>query len=92
MITDDNNNNNNGHLQWQTCTGPKCLQILYTCTYFQNSMHTTQECVRAHTHTHLYIRVMALKKRVYKKRVFKEELKKLRGRMMDRNRELVPDN
>ena len=75
----------------------KPAQALSAYKFFTHVHIFKIQCIQhksacAHTHTHLYIRVMALKKRVYKKRVFKEELKKLRGRMMDRNRELVPDN
>ena len=64
------------------------------CIFSKFNAYDTSAHARTHTHTRraLYIRVMGLKKWVSKKQVFKEELKELRGRMMDRNRELVPDN
>ena len=47
-----------------------------------------------HTHTHTVIHQgNGTEEKVFKKRtVFKEDLKELRGRMTDRNKELVPDN
>ena len=54
----------------------------FKCTYFQNSMHTTQTCmhVRArthacthahtHTHTHTHIKAMGLKKRVLRREIY----------------------
>ena len=65
-------------------------------------MHTrthahTQTRTRTHTRTHTYTPVAyqgnETEEKVFKKRkVFKEDVKELTGRMADRNRELVPDN
>ena len=50
-------------------------------------MHTHTD---SHTHQS-HIMAMRLKKRFLKRKVFREDLKELTGRMADRNRELVPD-
>ena len=51
--------------------------------------------LHTHTHTHTLVAYQGneTEEKVFKKRkVFKEDLKELTGRMADRNRELVPDN
>ena len=63
-------------------------------THARTHAHTH---VHAHTHTHRShiraIRAMRLKKRFLKEKGFQGRFKRDdRGRMADRNRELVPDN
>ena len=55
----------------------------------------THRLAHSHTHTHAPVAYQGneTEEKVFKKRkVFKEVLKELTGGMVDRNRELVPDN
>ena len=67
---------------------------MHTITQTQNHTRTH---ARARTHTHTPVAYQGnpgneTEEKVFKKRkVFKEDLKELTGRMADRNRELVPD-
>ena len=75
--------------------------MFFTNTYCQNSMHTTwththtdlhrHVCVSTHTHTHTPVVYQGseTEEKAFKKRRFKRAG---RGRMVDRNRELVLDN
>ena len=62
-VHEQNNNNdcNDGYLEHPTCTGPKCLQILYKLMYVDNKdamhthTHTHTHMLQTHTHTHICI-------------------------------------
>ena len=70
---------------------------MHTLTQTHTRMYA---CTHTHTHTHTHTPVAyqgkqgnETEEKVFKNRkVFKEGLKQLTGRMADRNRELVPDN
>ena len=63
-------------------------------TYIDSHTHTRAHTL-THTHTHTSVAYQGNKteeKLFLKRKVFKEDLKELTGRMADRSRELVPDN
>ena len=74
-----------------THTDSHTHRLAHTCTHTHSHTH-------ARTHTHTPVAYQGnwgneTEEKVFKKRkVFKEDLKELTGRMADRNRELVPDN
>ena len=70
---------------------------MHTCTHTHVQTHTcTHTQIRTHTHTPVAYQGNQgneTEEKIFKKRkVFKEDLKELTGRMAHRNRELVPDN
>ena len=92
------------YLERLTRTGPRRLHVLFKyilskfSAYNMNAHAHTQTRTRTHKHTHTHqsqiraIRTMSLKTR-FSKRGFQGRFKRAdRGRMADRNRELVPDN
>ena len=79
------------HANTESHTHASTRAHAHTHTHSHTHTHT-----RTHTHTHTPVAYQGngTEEKVFKKRkVFKEDLKELtRGRMADRNRELVPDN
>ena len=82
-------NNNNEHLECLTSTGPKRLHVLYK--YVLSKFNACNTHTHAHTHTHTPVTYQGneTEEKVFKKTRFKRAD---RGRIADRNRELVPDN
>ena len=77
-------NNSNRRLEHLTRAGLSAYAV-FNCTCFQGSVRTT------HTRTRISGGTGTEETVFEKRKVFKEELKELTGRMKDRNRELVPD-